>query len=515
MSQKLLYRVVFFLFSVLIAVPVVYTFVTALFHRDLFTNYSLLFTADILYLLVRSIVLAFSVAFLSTLFGSILGFILHETHVFGSRFFKIALLIPLFISPYILAVAWKDFFYFFMGDSNMIASVLGVALVLTTVFTPLSMLIIGSALRNIDAQLEEAGTMLASYRSVVLKIIFPLIKPALLTSFVLVFIFTISEFSVPAFFGVKVMTTEIFTQFSAFYNHSLAVLQSVFLVLICVLLLFSERKYIADAPFLSIGNKGINLRTSSTKIMKSSGFLLVWLFISVLLPFIMLFIQAFKGGINDFVKAFDLLLPTFANSIALAFFGSVFVVIVGFSAAYLSTQSSKIKSLKYFDAMLLIIFAIPSTILGISFIKFYNHPLLDFIYSSSIIIILAYIGKYSFIASKLISNAIKQIPVSLDESAQIQGIGYLKRFRHIWIPLLMPSLLASFMIAFVFSLGELGTTIMLYPPGTQIMPIKVFTIMANAPQSLVSSMILIVFSVTLLIISSFYFLANRLFKTND
>ena len=76
----------------------------------------------------------------------------------------------------------------------------------------------------------------------------------------------------------------------------------------------------------------------------------------------------------------------------------------------------------------------------------------------------------------------------------------------------MPSLFISFMISFIFSLGELGTTIMIYPPGTEIMPIKVFTIMANAPQSLTSSMVLIIFSITLLIITSFFFMMQPFIK---
>ena len=76
----------------------------------------------------------------------------------------------------------------------------------------------------------------------------------------------------------------------------------------------------------------------------------------------------------------------------------------------------------------------------------------------------------------------------------------------------MPTLFAALIINFIFCLGELGTTIMLYPPGTEIMPIKVFTIMANAPQSLTSSMTLIVFSVTLLIIACLYFIAKTFIK---
>jgi ABC-type Fe3+ transport system permease subunit len=152
----------------------------------------------------------------------------------------------------------------------------------------------------------------------------------------------------------------------------------------------------------------------------------------------------------------------------------------------------------------LIIFAIPSTIIGISFIKFYNRPELDFIYSTYAIILIGYVAKSSFISTKLIGNAIRQIPSSFNEVAIISGIPFYRRIQKILIPLIAPSLFASFIISFILNLGELGTTIMLYPPGTEIMPIKVFTIMANAPQALTSSMTLIVFIVTLLMILIFH-----------
>ena len=240
----------------------------------------------------------------------------------------------------------------------------------------------------------------------------------------------------------------------------------------------------------------------------SQAFLFSWFFISVILPFIILFVQSFKKGISKFIQAFELLVPTFGNSIGLAFFAALIIVIIGFVASFPIWNNTETKMEKSFTWVLLIVFAIPSTIFGISLIKFYNHPMLDFIYSSYAIILIGYIGKFSFISAKLIGNAIKQIPASLDEAAQIEGITFFKRQIKILIPLIMPTLFVAFIISFIFSFGELGTTIMLYPPGTEIMPIKVFTIMANAPQSLTSSMTLIVFSVTLLIITSLYFIVK-------
>ncbi len=518
MDRKLIkhpfYSIIYLSFVFFIIIPVIYTLGSAIFIDSSLLDNLQLFNHETFILLTKSCFIAFTIALLSTLFGSTLGFLIYKTNIIFRVFFKVSLLIPLLISPYILAVAWKDFFYLFFDNTSFISSTIGVILVLTTIFTPLSMLIIGSALSNIDSQLEESGFVITNFRSVILKIILPLIKPALISSFVLVFIFSISEFSVPAFFGVKVFTTEIFTQFSAFYNHSLAILQSAMLIFICIFLLLSEKKHIANAPFLSVSGKGTNSRTYNLKKWNflSKLFLFVWFFITIVFPFVILFIQSFKNGTTKFIQAFELLLPTFNNSIGLAFLGALIIVLVGFTAAYHSARQTQNKKIKSFDWFLLIVFAIPSTIFGISLIKFYNLSVLDFIYSSYSIIIIGYVGKFTFISAKLIENAIKQIPNSLDEAAQIQGIPFFTRQIKILIPLIMPTLFVAFIISFIFSLGELGTTIMLYPPGTEIMPIKVFTIMANAPQSLTSSMTLIVFLITLLLITSLYFLVKPFIK---
>ena len=508
MGRKL-NTIVFLLFFLLVVVPIIYTFGTAVFLDKALIDNLQSFNKATLYLLLKSMGIAAAIAFFSTIMGTILAFLLYKTNVRFTAFFKLTLLIPLFISPYILAVSWKDFFHLFLHHSSVISSPIGLVLILWTIYTPLSILIIGSALGHIDRQLEEAAYMVTSRQRMLFKIILPLIKPALMTSFVLVFIFSISEFSVPAFLGVKVFTTEIFTQFSAFYNHSLAILQSGVLVLICIFLLLSESRYIANAPFFSMGNQGSNTQAYPLRKWKSiSLFLLTgWLFFTAILPFMVLTIPSIKGGFPVISKAFNLLSTTFLHSITLALTGATIIVFSGFVAAYGKIRLPSHAS-HFFDGLLLFTFAIPSTILGISYIKFYNQPALNFIYSSSAIILLAYIGKFTFISSKLIGNAIKQIPPSLEEAGQISGISTFTSLRKILIPLILPSIFIAFIISFILCLGELGMTIMLYPPGTELMPIKVFTIMANAPQSLTSAMSLIVFSVTLLLIASLILIMN-------
>lgn len=511
MKNKHFFHIVFLLFALFIVLPVIYTFFTAFFAGDLLQNLQLI-KNNSFKLILKSGFVAFCVALLSTVFGSILAFLLYKTEIPLKKFFKTVLLIPLFLSPYILAVAWKDFFYLFFNRIDFINSYYGVIIVLSSIFSPFSMLIIGSALSNIDAQLEENALLITGLPKVVLKITLPLIKPALISSFVLVFIFGISEFSVPAYFGVKLYTTEIFTQFSAFYNHSLAILQSFLLVFISILMLLSEKKYIKDAAFLSIGTKGNKAIRYHTPKIRIFGLIFsgLWFLFTVILPFTILFVQSFKNGSNQFIKAVDLLLPTFSDSFGLAFSGAIFTLIFGFTFAYYSVNHPKSKLNNAFNWFVIAIFAIPSIIFGISLIKFYNRPALDAIYSSSAIIILAYVGKFTFIVQKLIENALRQIPKSLDEAALIQGVKTHNRIIKILLPLLMPSLFSAFIISFIFNFGELGTVIMLYPPGMEIMPVKVYTLMANAPQSLSSSMSLLVFLLNLLLIGSFYFIYQKI-----
>jgi ABC-type Fe3+ transport system permease subunit len=263
-----------------------------------------------------------------------------------------------------------------------------------------------------------------------------------------------------------------------------------------------------------MGGKGQRKNSIRVAGTKSIIFLLILLLISVFLPVIMLVLQAFANGTDAFVQAFELLYSAIWNSLLLALLSAFVILLTGFFAALKSFGNSGKNSRNIFDRLLLIAFATPSVIFGISLIKFYNHPELNIIYSSVIIMILAYVGKYSFISAKLMGNAIKQIPVSLYEAASVAGVSLFKQITGILLPLIMPSVIASFIMAFVLSFGELGMTVMLYPPGTEILLVKVFTLSANATQSLTSSMSLIVLMLMLLLVVGFYAIANPFVKKN-
>lgn len=469
-----------------------------------------LFRRDTLILIGQSFLLSGIVALLATTLGSVCGFLLYKFKFTYNEIYKLALLLPILIPNYVFAVAWKDGYQLLFGTGTNINSFIAVIVVHILIFYPMAMLITGSAISRVNKGIEESGLIMISFRRMLFKILLPIIRPSFTISFLLILIFSLSDFTVPAFFGTRTFTTEIFTQFSAFYNYQVAIGQSVLLLLICLILMISESRYLSDAPFFSIDTKGSNSRLYTANNFKFllHGFLVFLLLIAFVLPIFMLLYQSFSGRELLFHKAWELISPTIIQTSVLALIGAFIISIIGLWTSWLKERHN----FSLPNSFLLMVFIIPSTVLGIALIGFFNKPAINFIYASSLMIIIGYIGRFSFISARIIGNGIKQIPLSLEESATVAGIRPGRKYLKITLPLLIPALFASFVLTFILCFGELGTTIMVYPPGTELMPIKLFTISANAPLALTSCMSLINFAIAMSFIIAFYIVGEKVFK---
>lgn len=456
-------------------------------------------------LLIKSIILSGTTALVATSIGAFFGFLLYKTTIRFRSFYHFILLIPLLLPPYVIAVAWKDVWIF--GTNHSYLTMVKLVFVQTLIYFPLATLISGNAFLQINQSIDEAGLMLMPFKKMIFKILLPLIRPALSISFILIFIFSIGDFSVPAFFGIKTITTEIFTQFSAFYNYQTAIGESVILMLIVLSVLFFERNYLSDLPFLSVSSKGSKSKNYPLDSIRIHLFF--WIVIMLIItPMGVLLRQSVSGNSQYIIKAVQMVLPGFGQSFLWAFLGAVFINIIGFIAAYFKER----RHFSLPSSLLLMTFIIPSIVYGISLIGFYNRPVFNFLYGTPLIILIGYIGSFSFIASRIIGHAFQQIPISIEEVAAMMGIKPFDVYKKIIFPLLIPSLFASFVIAFILSINELGVTILVYPPGTKLIPIRLFTLSANAPLALTSSMTFVILMVNLILIILLYGIGKQLLK---
>lgn len=470
-----------------------------------------------LILLKNSILLGLLTVGIANIIGIPAAFLVTKTDLIFKNIIKIGFVIPIFIPSYIIALSWGSILgkngvlnsLFQVGEitNSIYHSTFGAAFILAICFLPIVILFISDSLNNIEKEIEEAAIIETSRIKMFFHLTLPLIQPAILSSSILIFILTISEFGVPMLLGVDVFTSEIFTQFSAFYNYEAAIILSLPLTFITFILIYWEYKKLKEAVFTnteSLKNKTTEIKLGRWNITVFA-ILLIFFFLLVLLPLINLFIKSLP--FDSYIQALQYSEKQAVVSLLNSLTGAAIITLLGFIAAYYIDRH-KNKSL---DILSFLYFAIPSTVLGIGLIQLWNRWIFsDIVYSTFIIVQIGYIARFLIISERVFLNAFKQIPRSFEEAAKVEGATQFQIFRKILIPILLPSFFISFILGFIFCFGELGTTIMVYPPGQATLPISLYTIMANSPERVYSAMSIIIL-IPLLVIIILLFIIQKYF----
>jgi ABC-type Fe3+ transport system permease subunit len=148
------------------------------------------------------------------------------------------------------------------------------------------------------------------------------------------------------------------------------------------------------------------------------------------------------------------------------------------------------------DVLFLVLFAVPSTIVGVGLIGLWNRPgPLGIVYGTELVLVLGYLARFVPVAALILAATVRTVPVSHEEAAAVSGAGWLRTMRHMVFPQIRLGAAAAWGIAFVLAFGELGVSILVAPPGEATLPIRIYTLVANAPPSHVAVLALLQTSV--------------------
>jgi iron(III) transport system permease protein len=469
------------IFAASCLLPVVYVFGTSL--TGVSTGAAALFLdARQRALLYNTTLLGIGVAALSTAIGAPLGIVLARVPLQRTAALRIALAAPMLLPPYVVALAWT---YFASWTYSLPAAIL----VLSLVFYPLSMLASEVGLRRIDGRLEEAALIVASPRQVVRRITLPLAAPAILAAALVIFVLAVSEFGVPGLLRVRVYTTEVFTAFAALYDYSRAMVLAIPLLLVCAAIgavaaqLLGNR--IVSARRLS-GNHPV-LFTNWERTARAA--VAVVILIAVAMPVAVLAGQAWN--VRSVREALAGSGEAITNSLVLAAVGATTVVAVAVALGYARARARE-RVAKLADILFVVLFAVPGTIVGIGLIGLWNRPgVLGTVYGTDVMFILAYLARFVPVAALILAAAVRYVPISHEQAAAVAGAGWFLTIRRIVLPQLRLGLSAAWIVVFVLSFGELSASIMIAPPGESTLPIRIYTLIANAPPALVAALALL------------------------
>ena len=140
------------------------------------------------------------------------------------------------------------------------------------------------------------------------------------------------------------------------------------------------------------------------------------------------------------------------------------------------------------DAVAVLAFVTPASVLGVGLIAAWNRPSLQAVYGTSAIVALALAARYSAVGLRTAAVSFSQASEHYEEAAAIGGARFLRRLGRILVPIHARGLAAAWLLAVVFCLRDLETAVLLYPAGQEPLTVRIFTLEANGPEPVVAAL---------------------------
>ena len=433
---------------------------------------------------------------LASLWGGIASLLLAKTNLSGRYYWLLLLTLPLFFLPYHQALAYTALL---PGKSSfLLFSLGGVVFVLAGSFYPIVLWLGLIAFWSLPPEEEEAALLASGPKKAFWKIILPQVLPYYLAGALLVFLFAFSELGVPTFLGVGTLPKEILLRFAAFYDFQAAIIAAIPLLVLGVILFLSEsfllRRRLSFPQTQSLV-RGLVFDLGPWK-GPALCFLVCLVFAYVLLPLGALLKETLSFA------AFPSVLRGSLKSLLVSIFYALVVAYLASLFALLSTYWPKRWERKWFSLASLLDFVFPPVIIALGVIHFWGK--FAFLQGTPALIILGLLARFTFLPYKSLESAREQMDPSILEAALFSPASRFQVLRRLIYPLFRRWFYLGLMLAFVFSMNELGISTLLYPPGGEPLTVRLYTLSVNNPVG-VSSTLALLNSLTTLVFVAFFF----------
>jgi iron(III) transport system permease protein len=480
-------------------------------------------------LVANSFGYAAGTAVLSTVVGFGLSWIVTRTNTPGKGFARVAALVPLIVPGILNTVAWSLLLSPERGPLNVwlrdiglptfnVFSFGGMIFVQSMHVIPVAYLMGTAAFTSMDSSLEEAAlasgsSPIRTFRTITLR----LIRPAILSAALLMFVQTISTFEVPQLIGVPARHYVFISRiYSALQNFppdygTVGVLGMFVLVVACIGLALS-RRLSRSGTVATITGKGFRAQSQDIGRWRWAGLAgsIVFFLIAVALPIGMLVWSSLLPGYEQpsWAALHHLTLSNFheilvrpgltksvENSLITAVSAGLIVTILSALVAYM-TVKTKIRGRGLLDAVATVPIAVPSVVMGVGILYWYlAAPLPVHLYGTLTILVIAFVTITLPYGMRYLAPGMAQIKDELEEAATASGASWWQSFRRIFIPLLMPSLLAAFVYTMIVAFREISAAIFLYTSDTEVVSVQVYDLYSNGSYPVVAALgvVLVVF----------------------
>ncbi len=516
-TAELLLLLSILILVVVVAIPILLIFWNAFVVEgkpDLVRAWGLLTEPDTLAALKNSLVIAGGTTVLSTIIGVFFAWLVSRTDLPYKATMKVLFLVPFMLPSFIGALAWKillsprgghinrllmDLFHLEDPVFN-IMSLGGIIAVETMYLFPFVFIQVSGALERMDPTLEEAARISgAGLFTITRRITLPLMMPSILAGALLVALYSLAHFGVPAILGTErnifIIPTKIYEKIYASGGNFDAIrtgtMLSSILVLAAAAILYIQSLVLSSGRFQVISGKSMRPMVLKLRGLKWPLLILsvLYIAITVVLPTVTIFLV---GTLKTYGLAFKLENMTFDNftyilfkweltrdaiwnSFYLSLAAAAVTMLIGTLISYVLVKT-KIRGKFLLEFLGVLPFSVPGTVIALGVILMWSGRFGINLYNTAWIIFVAYIARYMAFALKSTSAALEQVHDSLEEAARACGATKWQAMKDVVLPLIKPGMVAAFFLIFLPALRELTTSVLLYGPHTRTIGVAIYTL---------------------------------------
>ena len=483
-------------------------------------NYTDLFTSPLAKInlwtpLWNTVLLSVGSCIVAILFGGIFAFLITRTNLSCRKYLSSIFIFPYIMPQWTLAVVWQNLFNSnaVTGTSNgLLTSLFNVQMplwwckglfpsliVLGLHYAPFAYILIGGIFRNMDANLEEAATILDTPKwKTMFRITLPMVKPAILSTILLVFGSSMGSYPVPHYLGLATLSTK-YVSLNSKYTGEASILAIIMMIFGVAIMLLNQRSLKSRKNYTTVTGKSgqiskINLGHTGRVVI--AVILIIITFFTSIFPIISFAFETFlpnpgdysflyTGDANNLTTKWWITSENvtengmygqkgilYNNTIWTAFKGTMLVSVscaliagtIGTLIGYAVSKNRRSRWANYVNSVAFLPYLMPSIAVGVAFFILFSNKHFN-LFNTYTLLIIAGTIKYSPFASRSSLNSMLQLSGEIEEAAVIQDVPWIKRMTRIIIPIQKSSIISGYLLPFMTCLRELSLFMLLCVQG--------------------------------------------------
>lgn len=465
--------------------------------------------------LLNTVLLAVGTCIVAIVFGGLFAFLITRTNLAWRKYLSSIFIFPYIMPQWTLAVVWQNLFNSnaVTGTSNgLLAATLGINMpmwwckglfpglvVLGLHYAPFAYILIGGIFRNMDANLEEAATILDTPKwKTMLRITLPMVKPAILSTILLVFGSAMGSYPVPHYLGLTTLATK-YVSMNSKYTGEASILAIIMMVFGVAIMLLNQLSLQSRKSYTTVTGKSgqiskINLGRVGKYII--ALVLVVVTFFTSIFPIVSFAFETFLPNPGDYSFLYtgdpdnltakwwitdenitengmygqkgilhnETIWHAFKGTILVSTCCALLAGTIGTLIGYAVAKNRRSKWANYVNSVAFLPYLMPSIAVGVAFFILFSNEHVNLFNTYTLLIIVGTI-KYIPFASRSSLNSMLQLSGEIEEAAIIQDIPWIKRMTRIIIPIQKSSIISGYLLPFMTCLRELSLFMLLCVQG--------------------------------------------------